>query len=123
MFFFFELQEKDFLSYIWQILVKCKAGGRYNATGDENMNFDGTIDDITVFLSTVRSKCTNSVNLFLRYALTLMLTLASVTVNGRLYTWIKCNPNFESYYTTEYSKNVYEAFDAAFSIGHTVSGI
>ena len=39
-----------FYSYTWQILLRCKAGGIYNATGTETQHMQGTIDDITVFM-------------------------------------------------------------------------
>jgi hypothetical protein len=31
-------------------LLKCKAGGIYNETGDEYQHIDGTIDEINVFM-------------------------------------------------------------------------
>jgi hypothetical protein len=37
-------------SYTWQALVKCRAGGQYNESGDEGQHFDRTIDEIVFFL-------------------------------------------------------------------------
>jgi hypothetical protein len=79
--------------------LRCVAGGTFNANGNPNQHLDGVLTPFTLFLN----KKTDSVKL-----------------DGRQYTWAKCNPDFRSYYVSRYQADVYESFTEALGINHKV---
>lgn len=43
-----------------------------------------------------------------------------MSIENRLYTWIKCNTDFKSYYTTDYSPNIEQAITDVLQLNHKV---
>jgi len=74
--------------YKWKVYMQC-AGGTYSANGGLAQNLQGSIDEFTFFLTGDNEQ---------------------VEFSLRQYTWVKCNKNFNAYYITAYTEDVFNAY-------------
>ncbi|CAF0707260.1 unnamed protein product [Brachionus calyciflorus] len=82
-----EIQEDDETDFRWRIYLKCKAGGEINGAVVNHLG--GSTLEFVYFLQGINGQ----------------LDL------DRRYTWIKCNTDFKGFYVTDYTNNLFDAFE------------
>jgi hypothetical protein len=89
-------------SYKWEIYLQCKAGGTHSHDpNDQEQHLKGNVLAFEYFFSTVADE----------------LEL------DRQYTWIQCNKNFKSFYTTSYSDDIVKALSTVLKYANQVKSI
>lgn len=100
--------------------MQCKAGGVLNINGNETQHLNGDDTDFTLFLDTKKGKYifkSKKIN----FNFFTIFHVGEKLFQNRLYTWIKCNPDFRSYYTTDYSPAIYDGIEAVLRLNSNVS--
>jgi pyroglutamyl-peptidase II len=87
--------------YIWQIYLKCTAGGTFDSSNssNESQHIDGETFDFNFFLDQTQD---------------------SLEIDEREFTWVKCNNDFTSFLMTEYSDEIFKNLVTALKLNDSL---